>query len=368
MHRFVTILGVSALAVFALAVGVARGQETDRTPLEPPRDVLAMVKERGYLTCGVNEGLAGFALKGADDEWRGLDVDFCRAVAAAVLGDNQAVRFTPLSQTERYRALRAGDVDILARNTTWTMGREAQLGILFAGVNYYDGLSFLVSKRLYVETVKELAGAQVCFLRQTTTETRLKDYNAKQRIKFTLRPFDSIDEMRAAYEDPRGGCDAWASDQSQLAARRLELKVPDDHVVLEEVISKEPLGPAVAAGDTRWFTIVRWTLMALIQAEELQITQANVGARSGNEAEDPEVRLLLGVGDPGDIDGDGLSDGDLGAALGLPPDWAARAIAAVGNYGEIYERNVGELSDLELKRKLNALWTDGGLMYAPPIR
>ncbi|MCI4665049.1 MAG: amino acid ABC transporter substrate-binding protein [Neomegalonema sp.] len=315
-------------------------------------DKLADIKAKGFVQCGVGGDLPGFSKQDKDGQWRGLDIDICRAVAAAVFGDAQAVKFTPLTAAERFEALRSGKVDILSRNTSWTMAHDTQRGVRFVGVSYYDGQGFLVPARLGVESAKGLSGARVCVLSSTTSELNVADFFAANAMILQKKTFKTAAEAVAAYE--AGECDAYTTDRAGLAARRLGLKEPGAHVVLPEIISKEPLGPAVAAGDDRWFNVVRWTLMALINAEELGVFSTNI--EELKKSRNPAIRRLLGL------------EGDFGAKLGLPKDWAAKAIAAVGHYGEIYDRNVGPASKLKLKRGVNALWSQGGVMYAPPIR
>lgn len=331
---------VTVAALLALGAGAASAATLDD------------VKGRGKLRCGVNTGLLGFAQKGADGQWAGFDVDYCRAVAAAVLGDAAKVDFVPLDLASRFAALRDDKVDILARNSTWTMGREAGDKLRFVGVSYHDGQGFMVKKLLGVASVYNLGQAAVCVAAGTTTEANLTDYFAEKDMSYTGVPSATAAEGIASYE--AGKCDTYTADQSQLYALRLTLAKPDDTVILPEVISKEPLGPFVRQGDDQWFSIARWVLFALIDAEELGITAA--GLDQARTSKSGEVRRLLGV------------DGKLGEGLGLDKEWAVRAIAATGNYGEIFKRNLGEDSALKIQRGLNALWKDGGLLYAPPIR
>ena len=311
------------------------------------------VKARGAVRCGVNPGLQGFALKSADGTWTGFDVDFCKAVAAAVLADDAKVEFVPVNAQERFDKLKTGAIDLLARNTTWTMERETKIGIRFTGVSYHDGQGFIVKKLLGVNTALNLTGAAICFLSGTTTQANVEDFFREKEMSFVPVTFDAIDDLVKAFDD--GKCDTYTADLSQLYAVRLRLANPDDSIVLPDAISKEPLGPAVRQGDDQWFNIVRWTLFALINAEESNVTAAGVDALKA-ESKKPSVRRLLGL------------EGTFGADLGLDPDWAARAIKASGNYGEIFERNVGKGSPLAIARGLNALWNAGGLLYAPPVR
>ena len=314
---------------------------------------LDAVKAKGFVQCGVSQGLPGFS--NADDagNWTGLDVEMCRAVAAAIFGDGSKVKFSPLSAKQRFTALSSGEIDILSRNTTWTMTRDTQLGLNFAGVNYYDGQGMMVPTALGVKSATELDGANICTNTGTTTELNITDYFRSNNMSFNLIAFEKADEVVAAYD--AGRCDVYTTDRSGLAAQRGKLTKPDSHVVLPEIISKEPLGPVVRQGDDQWFNIVRWTLNALINAEELGITQANAKARLAGTA-NPAVKRLLG------------SEGKFGEELGLSNDWALNAISAVGNYGESYERNVGPNTPLKLDRGVNALWSDGGILYAAPIR
>ncbi len=311
------------------------------------------VKARGKLLCGVNTGLLGFADKGDDGAWAGFDVDFCKAVAATALGDAGKVEYVPLNAKERFDSLKSGAVDVLARNTTWTMERETKFPLRFVGVNYMDGQGFLVSKALGVNTVVNLSQAAICFLTGTTTQANVEDFFREKQMSFTPVTFDNINDLVTAYE--AGKCDTYTADQSQLYAIRLKLAKPDDNIILPDVISKEPLGPMVRQGDEQWFNIVRWTLFALINAEELNVKAATVDDLKAN-SKMPSVRRLLGL------------EGTFGADMGLDADWATRAIKATGNYGEIFERNLGKDSKLGIERGINALWNAGGLLYAPPVR
>ena len=313
---------------------------------------LDQVKQRGVVACGSNTGLPGFGIPDDKGSWTGLDVDFCRAVAAAVFNDPTKVRFVPLTAKDRFTALQSGEIDILARNGTWTQSREADLGLLFAAVNYYDGQGFLVRKKLNVKSALELNGASICVQQGTTTELNLADFFRSHNMKYEGVVFAAVDEVIKAYDTSR--CDAFTTDVSQLYGERIKLVNPDEHVVLPEIISKEPLGPAVRQGDDQWFNIVKWTHFAMITAEELGVAKANVDDKL--KSEDPGVRRLLGV------------EGDFGKGMGLTKDWAYRIVKHVGNYGEAFERNVGEGSRLKIKRGLNALWNNGGIQYAAPIR
>jgi general L-amino acid transport system substrate-binding protein len=314
--------------------------------------VLDQVKARGTLLCGVSTGLAGFAQPDDKGVWNGLDVDFCRGLAAAVLGDPNKVTFKPLSAKERFTALQSGEVDLLSRNTTWTLSRDSSMGMSFAGVTFYDGQGFMVKKSLGVKSAKELKGASVCVQTGTTTELNLADFFRANKIDYKTVVFEKNDEVVAAYD--AGRCDAFTTDASGLYAERLRMKTPDEHIVLPDIISKEPLGPLVRQGDSAWFTVVKWAYFAQLNAEELGVTQANVDQMTASA--NPEIKRLLG------------KEGDFGKGIGLDNDWVVKIIKAVGNYGETYERNVGSGSRLKIDRGLNKLWTQGGLQYAPPIR
>lgn len=313
---------------------------------------LDSVKERGELKCGVNSGLAGFSIPDDKGVWKGLDVDLCRGIAAAIFNDAGKVQYIPLNAKERLTALQSGEIDVLSRNTTWTSSRDTELGVNFTGVNYYDGQGFLINKGLGVTSAKELDGAAICIQSGTTTELNVADYFRKNGISYTAVVFDTSDQTVQGLE--AGRCDVLTSDLSQLYALRTKMSKPDEAVALPEVISKEPLGPSVRQGDDQWFNVVKWTHFAMVNAEELGITKANVDSMKGSDNQD--VRRLLG------------EDSDFGKGMGLPQDWAYRIIKLVGNYGEVFEANVGQGSPLKIDRGLNALWTEGGLQYAPPIR
>lgn len=310
------------------------------------------VKAKGFLECGVNHGLPGFSESDLKGIWRGMDVDICRGLSAAIFGSADKVKFVPLTAKERFTALQSGEVDILSRNTTWTMTRDTALGLNFAGVTYYDGQGFMVRKKLGVTSVLELSGITICTQSGTTTEMNVGDYFNSRKMPFKLITFSKTEETVQAYE--AGDCDAFTSDASQLYAYRLKLADPDAHVVLPEIISKEPLGPVVRQGDDQWFNLVKWTVFALLEAEELGITSTNIDEMRNSE--NPSVRRILGL------------EGDLGRKLGLDNDWAARLIKVVGNYGEMFERNVGSRSPLKIARGVNRLWNKGGIQYAPPVR
>ncbi len=311
------------------------------------------VKARGELNCGVTTGLAGFAAPDANGEWSGFDVAICRAVAAAVLGDPSKVKFVPTTGQTRFTALASGEVDLLARNTTWTFSRDTDLKFTFVGVNYYDGQGFIVRKDLGVSSAKELDGATVCIQTGTTTELNLADYFKANGMSYEPVPIETNAEGQQQYL--AGACDTYTTDASGLAATRATFVDPENHILLPEIISKEPLGPLVRHGDDQWADIAMWTLNALISAEEFGITSANV-EELAKGTENPEINRILGT------------EGDLGAMIGLDAQWAMRAIAASGNYGEIFAANIGESTPIGLARGLNAQWTQGGLIYSPPFR
>ena len=335
-----------AMTTFALAaaIGLAASAATAQT--------LNTVKSRGMLNCGANGTLAGFGLPDAQGNWAGLDVDFCRAVAAAIFGDAKKVKFVPLSAKDRFTALQSGEVDLLARNTTWTSSRDTSLGLNFTGVNYYDGQGFMVRKALKVNSALELNDASVCVQQGTTTELNLADYFRANKMKLKTVTFATANEALKAYD--AGRCDAYTTDASGLYAERLRVANGADHIVLPEIISKEPLGPSVRHGDDQWFDIVKWTHYAMVTAEELGITSKTVD--EAMKSANPDVKRFVGT------------EGNYGEQLGLTKDWAARIVKHVGNYGEAFERNVGMGSPLKIARGQNALWTKGGLQYAPPIR
>jgi general L-amino acid transport system substrate-binding protein len=313
---------------------------------------LNSVKQKGFLTCGSNTGLAGFGLPDAQGNWNGLDVDLCRAISAAIFDDPTKIRFIPLSAKDRFTALQSGEVDVLSRNSTVTMSRDTQLGLDFPAVNYYDGQGFMVRKKLGVSSAKELNGASVCTQQGTTTELNLADYFRANNMKYEVVSFATSDETFKAYD--AGRCDAFTTDASGLYAERLRASAPDDHIVLPEIISKEPLGPGVRHGDNQWADIVRWVYNAMLDAEELGVTKANVDQMKSSD--NPEIKRLLGT------------EGKFGEAIGLTNDWAYRVVKHIGNYGESFDRNVGESSPLKIKRGQNALWTKGGLQYGLPVR
>ena len=332
------VLGAAALGLAASAASAA---------------TLDDVKAKGFVQCGVNTGLAGFASPNDQGEWAGFDVDICKAVAAAVFGDATKVKYTPTTAKERFTALQSGEIDMLARNTTWTFSRDVDLRFEFAGVNYYDGQGFMVPRDLGVSSALELDGATVCIQTGTTTELNLADYFSSNNMNYEPVPVETNAEAQQQYL--AGACDVYTTDASGLAATRATFEDPSAHVVLPDIISKEPLGPLVRHGDSEWGDIVRWTLNAMIAAEELGVTSANVDELAQG-TENPEIDRLLGT------------EGALGEMLGLENDWAQRVISAVGNYGESFARNIGEGSAIGISRGLNAQYTDGGLLYAPPFR
>jgi general L-amino acid transport system substrate-binding protein len=336
MKRIASIL---ALAVILIAHGASA-------------QTLKTVKDRGILNCGANGTLAGFGLPDAQGNWTGLDVDVCRAVAAAIFNDASKVKFVPLSAKDRFTALQSGEVDLLLRNTTWTSSRDTSLGLNFTGVDYYDGQGFMVRKALKVNSALELTGASVCVQQGTTTELNLADFFRAHNMQLKSVTFATANEAVKAYD--AGRCDAYTTDASGLYAERLRLANPSDHIVLPEIISKEPLGPAVRHGDDQWFDVVKWVLFAMLNAEELNITQKNVDDMMNST--NPEIKRFVGT------------EGNYGEQLGLTKDWAVRIIKLVGNYGESFERNVGQGSPLKIERGLNKLWNRGGIQYAPPIR
>ena len=335
------------------AIAVAGVSASSAMAASHASGTLANVKSAGELKCGVSTGLVGFAAPDANGVWEGFDVSVCRAVAAAVLGDPMAVKFVPTTGKTRFTALASGEVDMLARNTTWTFSRDVDLGFEFVGVNYYDGQGFMVPKELGVSSATELDGATVCIQTGTTTELNLADYFRANGMSYEPVPIETNAEAQQKYL--ANACDVYTTDASGLAATRATFEDPDAHVVLPEIVSKEPLGPLVRHGDNQWGDIVRWTLNALITAEELGVTKANVGSIAGS-TNNPEVKRLVGA------------EGDLGAMLGLDADWAAKAIGAVGNYGEIFDANIGPSTAIGLARGLNASYKDGGILYTPPFR
>jgi general L-amino acid transport system substrate-binding protein len=314
---------------------------------------LDAIQKKGFIQCGISDGLPGFSYADANGKYSGIDVDVCRGVAAAIFGDANKVKYTPLTAKERFTALQSGEVDVLSRNTTWTSSRDGSMGLLFTGVTYYDGIGFLAHNKAGLKSAKELDGATVCIQAGTDTELNVADYFKTHNMKYTPVTFDRSDESAKALDS--GRCDTLASDQSQLYALRIKLGKPADFVVLPEVISKEPLGPVVRRGDEDWFAIVRWTLFAMLDAEEMGVTSQNVDQMAAKPTT-PDMAHLLG------------KEGNFGKDLKLPNDWAYKIVKQVGNYGEVFERNVGQGSELKIKRGLNELWNKGGIQYAPAVR
>jgi general L-amino acid transport system substrate-binding protein len=313
---------------------------------------LQAVKQRGNLICGTNGELPGFGFPDAQGNWTGIDVDVCRAIAAAIFNDAKKIKFVPLSAKDRFTALQSGEIDVLVRNTSWTSSRDSGLGLVFAGINYYDGQGFMVRKSLKVTSALQLAGASICVGQGTTTELNLADYFRANNMQIKTVTFATANETIKAYE--AGRCDVYTTDASGLYGYRLKFADPDEHVVLPEIISKEPLGPVVRRGDDQWLNIVKWAMFAMIDAEEAGITSKNLDEMLNSTS--PDVKRIVGT------------EGTYGQQMGLTNDWVVRIVRQVGNYGEVFERNVGTGSPLKIDRGLNRLWNDGGLMYAPPIR
>ena len=337
MTRVGTMLAVAAVLGFSASASA---------------QTLNTVKQRGSLICGVTQGLPGFSSPDDRGNWTGLDVDLCRAIAVAIFNDPNKVKFTPLSTKDRFTALQSGEIDVLARNSTWTLARDTSLGLNFAAVNYYDGQGFMVRKSLKINSALELNGASVCTQTGTTTELNLADYFRANKMKYEVLALATADETIKAYDG--GRCDVFTTDVSQLYAEKLKLTNANDHIILSEVISKEPLGPVVRHGDDQWFDIVKWVHFAMVNAEELGVSSKTLD--EALKSDKPDVKRLVGT------------EGNYGEQLGLTKDWAVRIIKAVGNYGEVFERNVGSGSKLGIARGLNNLWTKGGIQYAPPIR
>ena len=334
-------IALAALSLALLAPAAQAGKTIDT------------MKQRGQVVCGVNPSLPGFSAADSQGIWTGLDVDICRAVTAALLSDASKVKWVPLNASQRFTALQSGEIDVLSRNTTWTLTRDASLGLEFTGTTYYDGQGFMVTKKSKITSAKQLKGATVCVQSGTTTEKNLTDFSKSNNLNLKPVVFETQEATNKAYFS--GRCQAYTTDASGLASvRNKEANNPDDHVILPDLISKEPLGPAVRRGDDEWFTLVKWVVFALVEAEEYGITQANVDQMKSST--DPVVQRILGTSE------------DTGKLLGLDKEWAYRAIKATGNYGEIFERNVGPKSALKLPRGLNNLWNKGGIMYAPPVR
>jgi len=336
---------IPAALVAVVGLGLAQSAHAGKT--------LDAIKSRGQVVCGVNTSAPGFSAADSQGKWTGLDVDFCRAVAAATLGDANKVKYVPLNSQQRFASLQAGEIDVLSRNSTWTLTRDASLGVVFAGINYFDGQGFMVPKKLKVDNVKKLNGATVCVQAGTTSEKNVADYYGANGLKYKPVVFDTAEAITSAFF--AGRCQVYTTDMSDLAGARTKASVPDDFQILPQVISKEPLGPSVRRGDDEWFQIVRWTLFAMLEAEENGLTQANVDAQKTG-SKDPAVQRFLGVSE------------DTGKLLGLDKEWAYRVVKQVGNYGESFERNLGPKTPLALPRGANNLWSKGGLMYAAPIR
>lgn len=342
MHRkFAAALTcLSFAAAAALPAGPANAQ------------VLKSVKDRGTLNCGVSEGLQGFSSRDDKGVWSGFDVDLCRAVAAAIFNDPSKVTYTPLDATARFKSLQSGNIDVLSRNSTWTMSRESEFGLIFAAITYYDGQGFLVPRSLKKDSALDLDGTKVCVQTGTTTELNLADHFRTNKMSFEAIRSQTADEATKGYDT--GRCNVFSADVSQLHAIRLRLTKPDDHIILPDVISKEPLGPAVRQGDTQWLNVVKWVHYAMVNAEELGVNSQNVA--DALKSEKPDVKRLVG------------NEGAYGEQIGLTKDWAVRVVRHVGNYGEVFERNVGVGSRLAIPRGINQLWNVGGIQYAPPIR
>ncbi len=337
-------LGAALTATFALCLAGGGAHAQNKT--------FDAVKSRGSVSCGVSTGVPGFSSPDDKGAWTGFDVDFCRAVAAAVFNDPSKVSFKPLTPKERFTALQSGEVDLLSRTTTWTMSRDSSMGLAFVGIMYYDGQGFMVKKSAGVKSAKELNGASICVQTGTSTELNLADYFRTNNIQYKPVVFEKFDEALNAFES--GRCDAYTTDQSGLYAQRLRLKAPAEVDILPDIISKEPLGPQVRQGDFQWFTLVKWVYFGLLNAEEMGITSKNVDQQANSS--NPEIRRLLG------------KEGDFGKGLGLENDWLIRIVKHVGNYGEIYDRTLGDGSPLKIARGANRLWNQGGLQYAPPVR
>ncbi|MBN2618384.1 MAG: amino acid ABC transporter substrate-binding protein [Spirochaetales bacterium] len=354
------IMSLLSISVILVLLSSCSGKSTgsteniDAAPVtKTAKSTLELVKERGKVVVGVTAGVPGYSAPDSDGKWQGFDVDLAKAIAAAVLGDAEAIECRPLSAKERFTALQSGEIDVLSRVTTWTASRDAGLGLNFAGVNYYDGQGFMVSKDSGIKTLADLDGATIAVQAGTTTELNLSDYFRKNGMDFELITFEKNDQASAALE--AGRADAVTSDQSQLYALRTKFKNPENFIMLSEVISKEPLGPVVRQGDDEWFDIVKWTLLVMVNAEEYGITSANVDEMKAS-SQNPDVKRILGV------------EGDIAGGFNLGKDWAYNIIKQVGNYGESFERTLGKGSPLQIDRGLNALWTDGGLQYGIPVR
>lgn len=342
MKRFIG-TALAGAAMLATVAGPAAAQQ---------KSTLEVVKARGTLSCGIGPGNPGFYTPDDKGNWTGFDVDYCRAVAAAIFGDASKVTYKPLTPKERFTALQSGEIDVLSRTTTWTMSRDSSLGLVFAGIMYYDGQGFMVKKSAGLKSAKELNGASVCVQTGSTTELNLADFFRLNKIEYKPVVFEKVDEALTAFDS--GRCDAYTTDASGLYAQRTKLKTPDENVILPDIISKEPLGPSVRQGDFPWFTVTKWVYYALLNAEELGVTSKNIDQMLNSAS--PEIKRLLG------------KEGDFGKGIGLENDWVVKIVKAVGNYGEIYDKHLGDGSPLKIARGLNRQWNQGGLQYAPPIR
>jgi len=343
---------MASLASFVRSVACCLSAGCLVLAAEAAAQTLQAVKQRGTLICGVSQGVLGFSSRSERDEWSGLDVDFCRALAAAIFNDASKVQFEALSATDRFEALQSKKIDVLSRNSTWTLSRETELGLAFVGVNFYDGQGLMVRRARNVTTALDLDGSKVCVQAGTTTELNLRDFFKANGMKYEAVAAPGLDDARKAYED--GRCDVLTADASALHGERLKTARADDHDILPELLSKEPLGPMVRQDDFRWFNIVKWTNFAMLDAEELGVSSETLN--EALKSEEPDVRRLVGT------------DGNFGEQLGLSKDWVVRIVGLVGNYVEVYDRNVGSKSRLKIPRGLNALWTNGGILYAPPVR
>jgi len=341
-----------SFASFARGLGGCLAAGSILLATEAPAQTLQGVKQRGTLICGVSNGVIGFSSRSEQGAWSGFDVDFCRALAAAIFNDAGKVQYVPLSANDRFRALQSKQIDVLSRNSTWTLSRETELGLAFAGVTFYDGQGLMLRRARNITTALDLGGAKVCVQSGTTSELNLADFFKANGMNFEVVASPTLDEVRKAYED--GRCDVLTADASALHGERLKTARPDDHDILPDLLSKEPLGPVVRQDDFQWFNIVKWTNFAMLNAEEY-----GVNAETLDEAlksSQPDVRRLVGI------------DGNFGEQLGLSKDWVARITRLVGNYAEVYDRNVGAKSRLKIPRGVNALWTNGGILYGPPVR
>jgi general L-amino acid transport system substrate-binding protein len=340
MMKHLSLITVAATALLGTSVACAG-------------PVLDKIRKNDIVVCGVNTAAPGFSNADSKGQWTGLDVDYCRSLAAAVLGDSKKVKFVPLNSPQRFSALQAGEVDVLARNTTWNLTRDASLGAVFAGITYYDGQGFMVPKKFNIKSAKELNGATVCVQSGTSSEKNVADYFGAHKMKYKAVLFDTTEATQGAFLS--GRCQVYTTDMSDLAGARTKAKDPSEYVILPDVISKEPLGPSVARGDNEWFQIARWVLNAMIEAEELGVSQSNVDQQRDTSS-NPNVQRLLGKAE------------DMGKLLGLDKDWSYRIVKQVGNYGESFDRNLGPKTPLNLPRGVNNLWNNGGILYAPPVR